>query len=129
MPVKLPEALGLLLCNKFSMVNNPPRIVLDGLFTSLRCAAFPSTPMAITTYAALFDGRGEGEMRLTCTRLETEEDFYYYGRWCSFVVSGQTIHYPIVIPRMVFPAPGRYAFSLSFDRQQLSTCYCDVKRV
>ena len=126
--VKLPEVFGLILCEQFRVDPKTHRVSLDGLFTSLRFSLFPSLPIQVTAYAALFDGRGEGEMRLTCTRLETEEEFYYHSKWSSFPTHGHTTHYTMTIQRMVFPAPGRYAFTLSFDHKPLTTCFCDLRR-
>jgi hypothetical protein len=62
-------------------------------------------------YAALFDARGEAEMRVTCTRLETEEDLYYNSKWNSFPSAGRIDLFTMFISRLEFPAPGRYAFN------------------
>lgn len=126
--VKSPEALGLIMCREFKVDPQSHRVSLDGLFTSLRSEVFPTLPMQMTEYSALFDGRGEGEMRLTCTHLEKEEDFFYHSRWCSFPMPGQTVHFPTIVRRMAFPAAGRYAFTLSFDGEPLTTSFVDVRR-
>ena len=125
---KLPDVVGLIFCEQLKVDQKSHLVSLDGLFSALRFDVFPSRPIQVTMYAGLFDGRGEGEMRLTCTRLENEEDFFYHSRWCSFSMSGQTIHFTMTIRRLFFPAPGRYAFTLSFDHKPLTTCFIDVRR-
>lgn len=82
----------------------------------------------MTTYAALFDARGEGELQLVCTRLETEEDLYYNSRWCSFPMPGRITHLTMPIRGVKFAAPGRYRVTLSFDNELISTRYFDVEK-
>ena len=126
--VKLPDVVGLVMCEQFKVDPTTHRVSLDGLFSSLRFRVFPSRPISVTAYAALFDGRGEGEMRLTCTRLETEEELFYHSRWCSFSMHGMMVHFTMTIRKLRFPAPGRYAFTLSFDGNLLTTSFIDVGR-
>jgi|SRR6266568_1681894 len=125
---KLPEVMGLVLCEKMHIDPALRRISLEGLTLSLRSAVFPMFPMQLSAYAALFDGRGEGEMCLTCTRLETEKDIYYHKQWRSFPTPGRTTMLTLPIRDLILPAPGRYSFSLSFDRQTLTTYFLDVQR-
>lgn len=127
--VKLPDVLGLVLCDEFQVDAVARRVSLMGLFLSLRFTAFPARCRPFAVYAALFDARGEGEMRLICTRLETEEDLYYNSWWCSFPSAGRTTHLPMRIPGIEFPAPGRYRLTLSFDQKTISTRFFDVVRV
>src|SRR6267143_627056 len=111
--VKPPQVCGLILCQQMSVDMALARMSLDGLFLVLRLSHFPSPPVKFTAYAAFFDGRGEGEMRLTCTHLETEADIYYHKRWLAFSDPGRTIHYEVRVRELVFPRPGRYVLTLS----------------
>ena len=126
--VKLPEVMGLVLCERMHVDVALRRISLEGLAWSLRSAVFPTLPIRMSAYVALFDGRGEGEMCLTCTRLETEADIYYHRLRRSFPIPGRTNVLTLPIHNLMLPAPGRYSFALSFDRQNLTTYFLDVNR-
>jgi len=104
------------------------RMSLDGIFLLLRLPTFPSPPVQFTAYAALFNGRGEGEMVLTCTRLETEADVYYHKRWMGIPGGGKTIHCELRVRRLRFPKPGRYSLTLSFNGTPLTVRYLDILR-
>lgn len=126
--VKLPEVLGLIPCERFHVDPQAGRMSLVGVFLTLRFGVFPARMREFTVYAALFDARGEGEMRLTCSRLETEEDLYYNSWWSSYPTPGRITQMAQPIRGVVFPAPGRYSITLSFDRRPVSIRYLDVLR-
>jgi hypothetical protein len=81
---KIPEVVGLLLCERLSFDRATHFATLAGLFQSLRFEQFPSPEKAFTVYAALYGGEGEGTIELTVMRLETEDDIYSYQRWFTF---------------------------------------------
>jgi hypothetical protein len=126
--VKLPEAMGLILCEDLAIEATSRRVSLRGVFISRRFSAFPAQSTRFMVYAALFDARVEAEMRLTCTRLETEEDLYYNSKWYSFPSPGRISLFTMFVGRMEFPAPGRDAWTLLFDGQPITTSYLDVMR-
>ena len=124
---KPPQVYGLILCEKVRIETKPPGYCLDGLFLGREFEAFPTPWLSFDVYAVLFDGRGEGEMKLTCTQLETEQDIYYYGRWYAFSRKVQTVVYAQSVKKLRFENPGRYAFTLSFDKVPISVRYLDVR--
>ena len=126
--VKLPAVLGLVLCKKMHIDVVSRQISLEGVVWSWRSSVFPTLPIEMLAYFALFDARGEGEICLTCTRLETESDIYYHSLWRSFPIPGRVTVLTMPIRRLELPAPGRYSFTLSFDGKTLTTYVLDVKR-
>jgi hypothetical protein len=126
--VKLPEVLGLIPCERFHVDAQAHRLSLVGISLSLQFPVFPARIHELIIYAALFDARGEGEMRLTYSRLETEEDLHYNSRWSSFPAPGRITQIVLPLRELVVPAPGRYSITLSFDRRPISICYFDVLR-
>ena len=125
--IKPPQAYGLILCERVRIETNPASFCLDGLFLGREFKAFPTPWFAFDVYAALFDGRGEGEMRLTCTWLEKEEDIYYHGRWYAFSRQVQTVLYTHTVRKLRFQNAGRYAFTLSFNKVPFTVRYLDVR--
>jgi hypothetical protein len=88
------------------------------VFHALHFPTFPSRRQNFSVYAALYDGEGEGtmeSMELVLSRLETEEDRILHRRWFTFPGRGQVANVEIPVIGCVFPAPGRYGFSLIFD--------------
>ena len=65
-------------------------------------------------------------MEVVVNRLETEEDIYSYRRWFAFPRRGLFIHLEIPVRRCIFPAPGRYVFTLRFDEKELAQRPLDV---
>jgi hypothetical protein len=125
--IKRPQVSGLILCDNPRIETAPPQFALEGLFLAREYASFPTPIQSLTAYACFFDGRGEGEMRLTCTRLENEEDIYYHSRWYVFPARLPMLHYILPVRKLIFPQPGRYAFTLTFDGEPLTVRYLDVK--
>ena len=125
---KLPDVMGLVLCEGVQADAALPSLSLEHVLVSLQSSVFPPRLIRMSAYVALFDGRGEGEMRVTCTRLETERDIHYYSKWCSFPVPGRITTLEFPMRKLKFPAPGRYAFALSYDRHPLTTSFLDVTR-
>jgi hypothetical protein len=126
--VKAPQVCGLVLCQGLRVDPATRLLSLEGVFLHREFRKFPTALVPFTAYAALFDGRGEGELSLTCTRLEGEQTYYSHKRWQAFAAAGQTIHMEIRIRKLWFPAPGRYALTLSFDQYPLTVRYLDIRR-
>lgn len=122
---KEPRVVALVLCERMDVDPAVRRLSLSGVFHVLRAATWP-TLATFTAYTALQGGRGEGTIELLVTRLETEEDVYRYRRWFAVPDPDLTVHVEIPVRRCVFPAPGRYNFSLRFDGVELTWRLLDV---
>lgn len=116
--IKLPDVVGLTLCERVEIDPNLGQFSLVGVFHSLRFSTFPALAPLFTAYVALYDGFGEGTMQLVVTSAKTNEDIYVYQRWLSFPQRLGLVNMEIKIRRCFFPAPGRYWVSLRFDHEE-----------
>jgi hypothetical protein len=123
----LPRVVGLVLCRRMEVDLPTHQTSLVGLFNALTFSTFPAAA-AFTVYAVLYGGKGEGTMKLRVTRLETEEDIYSHERWWTLPGHGLNVHVEIKVRKCAFPGPGRYALSLRFDGQELTSRYLEVFR-
>jgi hypothetical protein len=124
--IKLPRVIGLHLCKSLGVDTASAELSLVGIFHSLTFSVWPAPAQPFTAYALLHDGAGEGTMELVVNRLETEEDVYRQRRWFALPGRGLLIHLETRVRRCVFPAPGRYTFTLRFDGKDLAQRPLDV---
>jgi hypothetical protein len=122
-----PQACGLILCARVRVEVFPASFNLDALFLGHSFSDFPALAPTFHIYAALFGGRGEGVMELACMELEKERDIYYHKRWIAFSGPARTIHYVVPISKLVFPTPGRYRLTMSFDKEAVAVRMVDVR--
>jgi hypothetical protein len=124
---RLPEVIGLVLCERMGVDVIAGQTSLVGLFQNRLYWAFPTEPQRFTVFAALYGGEGEGTIELTCTRLETEQDVYRYQRWFIFPGRDAIANLELKVTRCVFPGPGLYSLTLRFDHDLLATRTLNVK--
>jgi hypothetical protein len=74
--VKLPNAVGLVLCEQIVIEENTHNVTLVNAFNRLRCRAFPSLPQRFVMYTMLTDGLGNATMSVKLARLDTLEEIY-----------------------------------------------------
>jgi hypothetical protein len=125
--MKFPRVVGIVLCER---VDYSPQgeVSFLNVFHALHFPTYPSPAQSFTMYAALYDGEGEGTMELVLSRLETEQDRILQRRWFTFSGRGQVVNVTIDVTRYVFPAPGRYGFTLLFDGRPLTLRYLELFR-
>jgi hypothetical protein len=126
--IKLPQVIGLYPCERIDLNTQTGQVSLIGVFHSLHFRTLPAARRKFTVYAALYDGMGEGIMDLLITRLETEQDIYYYEKWYAFPGRGVLAHVDMPVTKCGFPAPGRYAFKLRFDQRDVTQRLVDIYR-
>jgi hypothetical protein len=126
--MKVPQVIALLLCDRMGLDPSSGQVSLLGIFQARYFPTFPSPPQNFTAYVALYDGEGDGTMELLLTRLETEEDITLYKKWLTFPGRGQIVNVEIKVRNCEFPAPGRYALTLSFDNKLLTQRYLEIYR-
>ena len=124
--IKLPQVVGLTLCERMTADVQTRQIGLAGLFQYLHSPQFPTGPHNFTVYGILFGGSGEGTLELTVFRTETEEVVHRYQRWLALADSQRHIDLEVRITRCVFPAVGRYLLLLSLDGEHLAQRILDV---
>src|SRR5262245_4441674 len=109
-----PKALSLILCRDFVVNPGEASYTLTGLFHALYFDAWPAASPPIMVYAALTGGRGEGTIEMIVQQVETEVTVDHYSDWAAYADPDVVIPYRVVLRRCVFPAPGRYSFTLRF---------------
>jgi hypothetical protein len=125
---KAPKASPLVLCNRYHVDPLAAEQSLVGVFHAFWGHAFPYRAVEFTVYAALIGGSGDGRMVLTVMRLETEEVVYKHTKWYACLSDNLVATYEQVVKQCVFPAPGRYSFSLAFEGQDVASRIVDVLR-
>jgi hypothetical protein len=126
--VKLPDVVGLMMCERIGPDPATGRVSLLGLFQALRFRTFPSPPQQFIVYTALYDGEGEGTMEVVASRLETAVNFHSSRMWITFPARWQIVNLTFPFTHCVFPAPGRCALTLRFDGNELTHRYLDIFR-
>ncbi len=124
--VKLPKAVGLILCNRIEIDKVQVEYSLHGLIHGLTFSKWPAISPSFMAYAALQGGSGEAKIEIEANHLQTERTVYRYSRWFTIPDPRRSAAFEARISRCVFPSPGRYSFSLRFDRQELSRYLLDV---
>jgi hypothetical protein len=127
--IRLPTAFSLILCAKIKSIPTEKGVDLQDVFHAFYLLRFPSSPPHFTVYTALFDGVGEGTMELAVWRLETEEDLYFNRRWVAFPGRGYVVNFELLVKRLILPAPGRYGFSLRFDKREITSRIVEAHRI
>jgi hypothetical protein len=125
--MKPPRVVGLVLCKSFNIDPAVGELNLLGVFHSLAFAAWPTPAQRFVAFAALHGGRGDGRIELAVTRLETEESIYLYQYWYTVPDPDLIVNLEIKVRRCIFPAPGRYGFSLRFEDKELAYHPLDVR--
>jgi hypothetical protein len=123
---KPPTVCGLILCHRLEVDKDLRQMSLRDLYMVFSYPKFPTPRRHCTGYCILTDGEGEGALSLVCTQLETERDLNSVTRWYAFKESQTSMHCEMVLRQLVFPKPGRYAFTLFFDGEALATRFLDV---
>jgi hypothetical protein len=92
----------------------------------VRSRAFPSPPQDPVVYAVLTDGNGEGTMSLVISRVDTLEELRERHWTMRFADPLRIIRLILRVPKLSFPVPGHYQFSLFADREWLAQTVLQV---
>jgi hypothetical protein len=121
-----PVVVGLVLCEGLRVDRATAKTSLYGLFNGLHFRTMPSPPLTFTVYAVLYDGVGEGRIKLAVTRLVGEQDIYVHERWLKCPGRFLPAFLEIRLYNVRFPAFGRYAFKLHLEDRVLTERLMDV---
>ncbi len=113
--VPCPVALGLTLCDQVIVEEGTRNISLIGTFSRLRGDVFPFAPPSFCVVSTLTGSQGEGEIKLTVTNLETDDEVYTLTRRVTFPDRFAELHVLFRPAELVYPAPGHYIFTLLVD--------------
>jgi hypothetical protein len=123
---KAPDPISLVLCERMHVDPQAGQMSLVGVFNSLRFQSFPAPMRRLTVYTALHGGDGQGTMKLTIFRADTEEEIYKGENWRGFAVPDLTTMYEGIVRDCLFPVPGRYIIELRFDGEIVTQRVLDV---
>lgn len=115
-----PVVVGLILCERLHVDPTAAGVSIIGLFHARHFRHVPSPPHSFTVFAVLYDGVGEGIIKLTVTRLRGEQDIHVYERWVAFPGRFLPAYLEIRLHGLRFPSFGRYSLKLYLDQQLLS---------
>jgi hypothetical protein len=110
-----PIALSLTLCEHLSVEEGTKNVSLAGTFTRRYGQAFPFVPLPFYVFATLTGAQGEGEITLTVTALETDEEVASLTRRVAFPDRFAEGRVSFRLNNCAFPAPGVYMFTLAVD--------------
>lgn len=124
--IKLPDVIGMVLCDCLDFATFPGKPTLMGIFHALRFLHYPAPPRQFTAYCGLYDGVGDGTMELTMTHVQTGIDIHRLQKWYSFPRRLYHVNMEMNVHDCVFPFPGQYVIVLRFDGQELTHRYLDL---
>jgi hypothetical protein len=116
------------LCRDITFVPGTATMSLVGLFNVRASANWPSPAEPFYAYTLLVGGEGEGVMELAVLHAVTEQLIYRYRRWYTVPSPDYPVHFPLLLRRCIFPAPGRYLVHLRFEGEIVTQRHLDVRR-
>lgn len=113
-----PSVQALLVCDTVIEDSMTRKKSLIGLFTHLQAPAFPFQHPHLGLYFCLTDAQGTYQFDIDLVYLNTDQLVAKASLPGVEIADRlQISDFGINIPALVFPAPGRYEFRLSVDRQ------------
>ena len=113
--VPTPLSIGLTLCNSLIIEEGTRNLTHVGTFSGFRAADFPFRPAPSYVISTLIGGHGEGELGLTVTHLETDDELFALHRRLSFPDRLMQVIAVFRLGNCEFPEPGAYLMTLLMD--------------
>ena len=110
-----PLSIGLTLCHSVIIEEGTRNLTLVGTFLGFSATDFPCTPAPFYVLSSLNGGHGEGELGLTVTRLETDQEVFAIHRRLSFPDRLTAVRVRFRLRNCVFPDAGAYVMTLLMD--------------
>jgi hypothetical protein len=110
----------LTLCDQVIVKEGTRKVTFVGTFRRLQAAAFPFIPERFCVVSRLTGSQGEGELTLTLTNLETDEEVSLYSRRVMFPDRFAEGHVVVRLSECRFAAPGAYMFTLMVDGEWIA---------
>ena len=115
-----PIALGLTLCDQVIVEEGTRKVSFIGTFHRLQAPAFPFVPERFCVVAILTGSKGEGELALTVTNLQTEEEVSRSTGRITFTNRFTEVRVVLRPSECSFPTPGIYMFTLMVDDEWIA---------
>src|SRR5438128_1479593 len=115
--LKLPNAVGLVLCEQVIVEEKTRNVTLVNTFDRLRFDSFPTPPRRFFVYVMLTDGLGDAQMSVVISRLDTLEeiDERHWSMRSSDPL--RNFRFAVRFGSIVFPVPGPYEVCLFANRE------------
>lgn len=115
-----PVVLGLAVCEQVIVEEKTKNVTLVSCFTKLRVDAFPSPPQRLAVFAAFRDGHGTAKLELVIFSTESGEEIDAIHSTIQFPDRLTEVRAVFHLRRCVFPAPGRYLFTIRIDGEWMA---------
>src|SRR5438128_755060 len=100
--IKLPDVIGMTLCERVDFDPAATRYSLVGVFHNRHYSHFPAKAEKFSVYLALYDGVGQGRIELVINQLKRERDIFFYEKWLAFPERLKMIHLELSVRKCVF---------------------------
>jgi len=110
-------ALGLTLCDYVIVEEKTKKVSLIGCFTGIAANHFPAAVQPFSVFAVLTDGLGDATIKLSVSRLDTQEEVLTRQMAYRFPDRLVEVRVHFRITQAVLPDPGWYQCTLFVDGQ------------
>jgi hypothetical protein len=115
-----PIAIGLTLCDQVIVEEGTRKVSFIGSFYRLQSPAFPFVAERFCVVAILTGSQGEGEVSLSVTNLQTEEEVSRATGRITFTSRFTEVRVVLRPSECSFPSPGIYMFTLTVDDEWIA---------
>jgi hypothetical protein len=123
-----PLSVGLTLCHYVMVEERTRNVSLIGGFSRFRGREFPFTPSPFYVYTSLTGGHETGELELTVTSLQTDEEVFALRRPLTFPDRLTKVSVLFRLNDCEFPAEGFYLMTLSMDGEWVAQLRFEVSQ-
>jgi len=127
--IQIPNAVGLILCEKAITEEGTKNVTLVNTFNRLDRPTFPALLRDFLVCGLLTDALGTMTLSLVITRLETLEELLTISGEVRFTNPIAERRLRIAVNRIEFPSPGRYQISLLANGEWVAQCVLQVNHV
>jgi hypothetical protein len=110
--IQIPNAVGLILCEKAITEEGTKNVTLVNTFVRLELDEFPTRPLEFVVYALLTDGLGAMPISVALMSLDTLDELMVHSIEVNFTNPNTEYRLRVRVRNTQFPAPGRYQITL-----------------
>jgi hypothetical protein len=118
--IRIPNAVGLLLCQQTVVEDKTKNVTLVNTFTRMNASQFPTPPRKFIVFSSLVGGVGAVKLSLVVSRLDTLDEVFDRA-WDVTFEDPLRIERLIVRPAAIsFPVPGKYEVVLRANGEPIA---------
>jgi hypothetical protein len=125
---KAPKGVALIFCDRMQVDTATGELSLMGIFLGRRFRSFPTPVLQFTAFTLVTGGEGEGRMVLEIKRADSEAPIYRREKWAAFAHPDLLMMQEFPVRRCLFPSPGRYIATLTFEGDIVAQTVLDIAR-